>query len=311
MTTRHLQKVAFGRRVYSTTRPAAGAENPAQYCLDLVRKHDYESYLAGPFYPAELRTGYYALKAFSVELATVQDSVSNPMIGQMRMQFWRDAVKGIADDRPPRHPIALALHAATQKSRLPSYHLKRIIDARDAEMQSSSHLTTDSLMTHAESTSSSLLYLLLSMLSVSDSTVSHAASHLGIAQTLTTLLRALPYHAINGRMVVPAEITAKHGVVQEDVFRKGSGARGIDEAVFELATLANDHLNTARSMFKEGGFEGKVPPTVMPVFLAGVPVANILGRLEKANFDVFAPSLQVRDWLLPWHVWKSYYVRMF
>ncbi len=137
-------------------------------------------------------------------------------------------------------------------------------------MQSSSHLTTDSLMTHAESTSSSLLYLLLSMLSVSDSTVSHAASHLGIAQTLTTLLRALPYHAINGRMVVPAEITAKHGVVQEDVFRKGSGARGIDEAVFELATLANDHLNTARSMFKEGGFEGKVPPTVMPVFLAGV-----------------------------------------
>ena len=108
------------------------------------------------------------------------------------------------------------------------------------------------------------------MLSISDSTVSHAASHLGVAQTMATLLRALPYHAINGRMVIPAEITAKHGVVQEEVFRKGSGARGIEDAVFELATLANDHLNTARSMFTEGGFGGKIPPAVMPVFLAGV-----------------------------------------
>ena len=41
------------------------------------------------------------------ELATVQDSVSNPIIGEMRMQFWRDAVKSLAvvrhsPDAPPR-----------------------------------------------------------------------------------------------------------------------------------------------------------------------------------------------------------------
>ena len=34
-----------------------------------------------------------------VELATVQESVSNPTIGKMRMQFWRDAIKGISDVR--------------------------------------------------------------------------------------------------------------------------------------------------------------------------------------------------------------------
>lgn len=71
-------------------------------------------------------------------------------------------------------------------------------------------------------------------------------------------------------MIIPAELTAKHGVVQEDVFRKGADARGIEDAVFELATLANDHLQTARSMFKEDGFEGKIPRAVMPVFMAGV-----------------------------------------
>ena len=34
-----------------------------------------------------------------IELATVQETVSNTVIGKMRMQFWRDAVKGISDVR--------------------------------------------------------------------------------------------------------------------------------------------------------------------------------------------------------------------
>ena len=69
-------------------------------------------------------------------------------------------------------------------------------------------------------------------------------------------------------MVIPAEVTARHGVSQEEVFRKGGNAQGIDEAVFEFATVANDHLITAREMFKESG--GKVPEDARPVFLAAV-----------------------------------------
>ncbi|KAK7469237.1 hypothetical protein VKT23_003725 [Stygiomarasmius scandens] len=241
----------------------------------------------------------------------VQDSVSNPTIGMMRMQFWRDAVKAISDGNPPRHPIALALYDASQRANLPAYHLKRIIDARDAELQAPVHLTIDSLTAHAEATSSTLLYLLLSMLSLPSSTLSHAASHLGAAQTFTTLIRALPFHARQGRMVIPAEITAKHGVVQEEVFRQGPNAAGIDDAVFEFATLANDHLATARSMFSQKGLDGRVPADAMSVFLAGIPVASILKRVEKANFDVFGRMVQTRDWKLPWLMWRNYYKRVF
>ena len=81
------------------------------YCRDFVQKHDYEAYLVSHLYPADKRKGYFAIKAFYVcpgpksmmtclipkqgELATVQDSVSSPIIGEMRMQFWRDAVKSL------------------------------------------------------------------------------------------------------------------------------------------------------------------------------------------------------------------------
>ncbi|SRR5260221_7924070 len=102
---------------------------------------------------------------------------------------------------------------------------------------------------------------------MSSDTLLHAASHLGIAHCISTLLRALPYHASKGRMVIPAEITAKHGVSQEDVFRKGPATKGIDGAIFDFATIANDNMITAREMFKES--TGKVPRDAMPVFGAG------------------------------------------
>ena len=142
--------------------------------------------------------------------------------------------------------------------------------SKDSELDSPGHMTSDSLVAHAESTSSTLLYLLLAHLGLVSETLSHAASHLGVAQSISILLRALPYHASKGKMVIPAEITAKHGVVHDDVFRRGPQATGIDDAVFEFATLANDHLLTARSMFKETG--GKIPRAAMAVFSAGVSV---------------------------------------
>jgi NADH dehydrogenase [ubiquinone] 1 alpha subcomplex assembly factor 6 len=148
-------------------------------------------------------------------------------------------------------------------------------------------MTVDSLTAHAEATSSTFLYLLLSLLSQSAShTFSHAASHVGVAQTISTLLRALPYHASKGHMVIPAEITARHGVSQEEVFRHGGDAKKIDDAVFEFATIANDHLITARDMFsKECG--GKVPGPAKPAFLSAVCV-HLLTAMGKRLTDIYS-----------------------
>lgn len=140
-----------------------------------------------------------------------------------------------------------------------------------AELMDPGFMTVDELSKHAEATSSTLLYALLSHLGLSASSLySHAASHLGIASYCATLLRALPFQASKRRLFIPAEITAKHGVSQEDVFRQGGNARGIDDAVFELATMANQQINTARQMFENG----KVPKEAMPVFLSAVSVLS-------------------------------------
>ncbi|CEL62485.1 NADH dehydrogenase (ubiquinone) complex I, assembly factor 6 OS=Bos taurus GN=NDUFAF6 PE=2 SV=1 [Rhizoctonia solani AG-1 IB] len=285
-----------------------GTSEANEYCRELVRKHDYEAYLSSYFYPRAAQPGYFALRAFNIELAMIRETVSRPIIGKMRMQFWRDAIKSITNDKPTKHPIAIALHEASQKAKLPPYYLKRMVDSRDEDLDRESHITLEGVTQYAESTSSTLLYLLLGLLHQSHSdTFAHAASHVGIAHSFATLLRALPFHATNRRMVIPAEITAKHGVRQEEVFRMGGDAHGIDDAVFEFATVANDHILTARDTFKNS----RVPSEAMPAFLSAVPVVSFLSRLEQVNFDAFAPQLQTRSWKLPLSILRANITRKF
>lgn len=59
----------------------------------------------------------------------------------------------------------------------------------------------------------------------------------------------------------------------------GSDAKGIDDAVFEFATIANDHMITARDFFKEGG----VPDEAMPVFLTGASSFNPCQTFSPAD----------------------------
>ncbi|KAL5482711.1 hypothetical protein ACEPAI_9305 [Sanghuangporus weigelae] len=289
----------------STNSSSVGPQGQDAYCRDFVMKHDRDAYLTSQFFPKHLQPACFAVRAFYVQLAMIQDSVTNPLIGQMRMQFWKDVIQHLG---APQHPIAAALRDASKIAHIAPYHLRRIVDARDVELNSPSHLNTDTLLAHAESTTSTLNYILLAILGLSSSdTYSHAASHLGVAQTIATLLRALPYHASKGVMVIPASITAAHHVNQEEVFRHGPAAANLPDAVYDFAVIANDHLISARELFKNENGRIEVPREAMPVFLNAVPVQNYLNRLQAANFDVFTPKLQLRESVrLPWQIWRSY-----
>jgi NADH dehydrogenase [ubiquinone] 1 alpha subcomplex assembly factor 6 len=60
----------LNRRLHtgSALRSEAGISSPAEYCKDLVRKHDYEGYLTSQLYPKRFQGGYFALRAFYVRV---------------------------------------------------------------------------------------------------------------------------------------------------------------------------------------------------------------------------------------------------
>jgi len=57
-----------------------------------------------------------ALEAFDLELAQVPARVSEPMLGSIRFQCWREALADLAAGNVSRHKVVLALDRAGRAS---------------------------------------------------------------------------------------------------------------------------------------------------------------------------------------------------
>ncbi|XP_075873185.1 NADH dehydrogenase (ubiquinone) complex I, assembly factor 6 isoform X2 [Nelusetta ayraudi] len=225
-------------------------------------------------------------------LRQVKDSVSQKTIGLMRMQFWKTAIEELYRDEPPKQPVSAELWRAVRKHQLTKRWLLRIITEREKDLDDRAYRNLQQLETYSENTQSSLLYLLLESLGVKDVHADHTASHIGKAQGIVTCLRATPYHSSRRRVYLPMDLCMLHGVSQED-FIRGSREQNVRDVVYDIASQAHVHLQHARS------FSSSVPPAATPAFLQTVVLEDYLQRVRRADFDVFHPSLQNRNPLVP------------
>jgi phytoene synthase len=89
-----------------------------------------DRYLAATLAPAELRYDLIALAAFAAEISRVPDLVREPLAGEIRLQWWRDALIGGSGDAAAGHPVAVAMRAAIARFALPTEIVERVIDAQ-------------------------------------------------------------------------------------------------------------------------------------------------------------------------------------
>ncbi len=92
------------------TKPAnAMSENltlSAEYCSDLVRRPDEDRWLAAQYASGEQRRALLALYAFQCELRQIPTSVSEPALGEIRLQWWREAIERVRGGKGLNgHPV--------------------------------------------------------------------------------------------------------------------------------------------------------------------------------------------------------------
>lgn len=81
-----------------------------QACADIVAKGDPDRFAAAMAAPVAARKVLFPLYAFNVEVARAPWVASEPMIGEMRLQWWRDALEEIASGKPVRkHEVTTPL----------------------------------------------------------------------------------------------------------------------------------------------------------------------------------------------------------
>lgn len=73
------------------------------------RTLDNENFLCTLLLPANLRPAAFAIRAYNVEIASVEDLVSKPQLGAMRLKFWDESVEKIYNGKVPNNPVAVEL----------------------------------------------------------------------------------------------------------------------------------------------------------------------------------------------------------
>ncbi|KAG4969882.1 NADH dehydrogenase (ubiquinone) complex I, assembly factor 6 [Glycine soja] len=263
------------------------------HCVQQVRSYDYHHYLCLLELPPSMRKAAFALRALNVETARAMDVASDPRIGLMRLVWWQEAIDKMFANKLIEHPTAQALSSVIAETKLSKIWLKRSVDARinDARREvTDMPKTIGELEKYAEDTVSTMLYLTLQAGGIKSTAADHAASHIGKASGILLLLKSLPYHASHNRhfSYIPTAIASKHGLI----VKQGGGEErwvdsreGLCEAVYEMASVANAHLEKARKLTES------VPPEALPVLLPAVPAQVLLDSLRKVQFDVFDSKL--------------------
>jgi len=173
---------------------------------EALKGADRDRYIADLLAPEPFRKHLFALHAFNAEVARVRDVVSDPMLGEIRLQWWRDAIVNGAGGG---HPVATALNATIARFGLPKDAFQRLIDARLFDLYDDPMPSLNDLEGYAGDTSSSLIQLAAIVLAGGqDPGTAEAAGHAGVAYALTGIMRALPIHARRGQLFLPMGMIA-------------------------------------------------------------------------------------------------------
>jgi phytoene synthase len=271
--------------------------DPYAHCEALVRAADKDRFLAALYAPAAKRAHLFALYAFAHEIARVSDVARQPIAGEIRLQWWRDALLGERSE-VLANPVAAALHATIRDCALPTVPLIALIDAHAFGLYDEAMPGLAEFDSYAGRTAGALFALGAKILGGTDEpTIAAAAAAAGIASAVAHRLRSFPDDVARRQLFVPLDLLAQHGVTREEIEarRDSTGLRAALAALRQHARTAFDRLRSA--------VRG-VPDSCAPAFLSAATVPPLLARLEAAAADPFA-LVEVPQWRRQWAIWRA------
>lgn len=233
-------------------------------CAQSVERGDPERFLAVRVAPVAARDALVVLYAFNVEISRAPWLTKEPMIAQMRLQFWRDILEEIAQGKAVR-PHEVATPLAGMLTAESAALLDQLIVSRHWDIQSDPFESMEDFTRYIEHTSGNLMLVAAQILGEADSeTVVDYGYGVGVANWL----RAVPALEAAGRMPL---------------------VDGRPEAVADLARGALQRLRRARKN------RAKIALEARPALLSGWQAEAILRQAVADPQKVADGALELSE----------------
>ncbi|GAA0590537.1 squalene/phytoene synthase family protein [Caenispirillum bisanense] len=261
-----------------------------------VRRHDRDRFTTALFAPADRREDLFAVYAFNAEVAAIREKVHEPMIGFMRLQWWRDTLASVYDGGTVAagHPVAAALAEAIRRRDLRPEDFEAVLQGREQDMDDDPPADRAALLAYARATGGAVQRLAVGVLTGGGAAekgredAAEAAEAVGTAWTLVWLLRAAAFHAAQNRVYLPRADLAAHGQGPE-VVTAGVPHAAVAAVAERLAGEAAAQLTAARARRRQ------VPRAALPALLPALLAEGYLRRLRRHRWNVFHPEMAAID----------------
>ena len=269
--------------------PGASSANALSYCAEQVRRGDPDRFLTALFAPRAAREAVFALLAFNLEVGRIAESVREPILGDIRLQWWREAMDGVYAGTPRRHPVVEALARAVRDRGLPRAPFDTLIDARGFDLDEEPPASLDALTNYAAETSGSLTLLIAHALKAGAEVAPaahQACRDIGIAWALVGLVRAIPFHAARNRVFLPGDLLKAEGIGSREMV-EGRGGPALRRVIVAVIAEAERHLAAAH--VHRGSATRAILPALLPAALADL----YLRILKRPDYDPFRTDTRV------------------
>jgi phytoene/squalene synthetase len=230
-------------------------------CAELVRRGDPDRFAAAMAAPVPARAVLFPIYAFNVEVARAPWLTAEPMIAEMRLQWWRDALEEIgAGQGARRHEVVTPLAAVLDAEG--AALLDGVVSARRLDIEKAPFGNRGALMAYLSATGGGLMQAAARALGDRDG---RAAAALGSATALAAYLRAVPELEARGKHPLPD---------------------GRSDAVAALARQGLAQLSEARAA------RGALPRQARAALLPGALAAPVLARAVAQPARVAAGTLR-------------------
>lgn len=273
-------------------------EEAYSHCGDTVRRDDRDRYLLCLLAPASYRSALLALHAFNIALSRIPETVSEPILGQIRLQWWRETIAAIyGEGSPPAHPIVAALTDVIARYDLSQESFERILRARERDLADWRPSTLAELEGYATETAGELLALSMRVLGEKDQAALALGRTAGTAFGLIGILRAIAYQAHRRRFLIPQELVDREGIALRDVFAFKQPNAALNLSVSAVGARA-------KTLIREVATQSKKVSVPARTFLLEARIAAYhLSRLRAAGFNPFAsPIGEKSGGLLLWRL---------
>jgi phytoene synthase len=245
-------------------------------CAELVRKGDPDRCLAALTAPEAARERLFALYAFNLEVARAPYVVSEPMLGEIRLQWWRDSIDQIFAGGPVRrHEVVAPLAVTIRGAGLPRAPFDALIDARAFDLYDDPFPDRAAFDAYLDATAGGLMALAARALSPDlGEDGARAAHEVGHAAGLAALFRALPELISRGKAPLPAGAVPDRNALVE-----GRADTALSGFIAEAASDALERLRTAQRT--------RLSPAAVPALRAGWRAEALLRRAARPGVDPF------------------------